>query len=81
LWQRPGAVAVGQRLPELATGGDVELGEYLGQVVLDRAGLRNSWAAISGFDMPARARRAIWASCGVSPLPVPAVRLRTVYGT
>jgi len=27
-------------------------------------GLRNSWAAISGLERPARARRAIWASWG-----------------
>jgi hypothetical protein len=34
---RPVAAAAGQRLPELATGGDIELGEDLGQVVLDGA--------------------------------------------
>jgi len=51
-------------LPELAAGGNTELGEDLGQVVLDVRGLRNSWAAISGFDRPVRARPAIWASSG-----------------
>jgi hypothetical protein len=40
--------------------------------------LRNSWAAISGLDRPARASRAICASCGVRSLCVPAVRLRAV---
>jgi hypothetical protein len=35
LCHRPVAVAVGQRLRELAAGGDVELGEDLSQVVLD----------------------------------------------
>src|SRR5215472_7142791 len=41
-------------------------------------GLRNSWAAISGFDRPARASRAIWVSWGVSWSCASAVRLRTV---
>ena len=35
LYHRPVSAAVGQYLPELAAGGDVELGEDLGQVVLD----------------------------------------------
>lgn len=34
---RPVAAAVGQRLLELAAGSDLELGEDLSQVVLDRA--------------------------------------------
>jgi hypothetical protein len=46
----------------LPTGADLELGEDLAQVVLDRAALMNSWAAISGLDKPSLARRAIWAS-------------------
>ena len=35
--RRPVAAPDGQRLPELAAGGDGELGEDLGQVVLDGA--------------------------------------------
>src|SRR5438270_12631623 len=34
---RPVVAAGGQRLPELAAGGDIELGENLGHVVLDGA--------------------------------------------
>src|SRR5215469_16564500 len=37
LRHRPVAAAAGQRQPELAAGGDIELGEDLGQVVLDGA--------------------------------------------
>ena len=41
-------------------------------------GLRNSRAPISGFVCPPAARRATWASCGVSSSSVSTVRLRTV---
>ena len=47
--------------PELATGGDPELGKDLSQVVLDSAD-RNSWAAICGLDKPDPARRAVISS-------------------
>ena len=56
--------AVGQRLPELAAGADVELGEDLGQVVFDgaraeaRAQLRTAHGMLAAIGMQAFAERA-----------------------
>ena len=41
-------------------------------------GLMNSCAPISGFERPSRARRAIWASWGVSTARVSSLRVRAV---
>ena len=78
LCHRPVAAAVGHRLPELAAGGDVELGEDLGQVVLDGARGRGTAGGDLRVRRPVRASRAIWASCGVSWSRGSAVRVRTV---
>jgi hypothetical protein len=48
----------GQDALELDPRSDAQLGEHLAQVVLDRAGLMNRRAPISGFESPSRARRA-----------------------
>ena len=66
LCHRPVAAAVGHRLPELAAEVISSLVKTLARWYSTVRGDRNSWVAISGFDRPARASRAIWASCGVS---------------
>src|SRR5260370_35616170 len=66
---------VGQDTMELVAGGGGELGDDLGQVILDGAGLTNSRAAISGLNRPSPAGQVIWVSRTVSRA-VPPMRSR-----
>jgi hypothetical protein len=62
LRRRVGGRVGRQDAGELLARDDVQLGEYLAQVILDGAGLINSRVPISGFERPSAASLAISAS-------------------